>query len=169
MNRLSVPLPLRTVVCPVLILVLALLACGCSAGPSEPAKPENRQMSSAVQKASGVSVTLRATPAVSAVGGTFSLTLNVRNLSGKAMTFDVPSGKMYDFVAYSKGGDEVWRYSEGMFYTQAISPVTIAPEESQVFKVAWNTGSTPTGLYSIQGWFEGLPETRPTVSVEIEP
>jgi hypothetical protein len=144
-----------------------LALAGCSAGPAEPKPPSSRQMSSAVQKESGFSVTLRSEPAVSKPGGTFSLTLTVRNLSGKTATFTLPTGQTYEFAAFAKGGDEVWRWSKGMMFTEALAPVTFAPGEGQVYKVAWNTGSTPRGLYSIQGYFLGLPDIRPAVSVEI--
>jgi hypothetical protein len=150
-----------------LLLAGSLALSGCSAGPAGPKKPSNRQMASAVQKASGFSVTLRSEPAVGPTGGTFSLTLTVRNLSGKPASFTLPSGQTYEFAAFTRGGDEVWRWSKGMMFTQALAPVTFAPGDSQVYKVAWNTGTTPSGLYSIQGYFLGLPDIKPTVSVEI--
>ena len=151
-----------------LLLSFALLS-GCSSGPQGPEPPSNRQMSSAVEKSGGISVTLRSVPAVGPPGSTFSLTLDIRNLSGKPAEFKLSSGQMYEFAAFGNGGDEVWRWSEGMRFTQAISPITFAPGESMVFKVAWASASAPAGLYSIQGYFMGLPDVRPTVSVEIEP
>jgi hypothetical protein len=143
----------------VVAVIVVLLAAGCSAAPPEPKKPANRQMSSAVEKVNGISVSLRSEPAVTAPGGTFALTLVVRNLSGKAVT--------YDFLTFRKGGEEIWRWSRGVLFTQALNPVTIEPGGSEVYKVAWNTGSTGTGLYTIQGFFMGLPDVRPAVSVEI--
>lgn len=152
----------------VALLVAVSLVCGCSAGPAEPAPPKNKQMSSAVQKVGGISVSLRSQPAVAAPGASFALTLVVRNLSGKTATYKLPTGQEYEFIAFATGGDEVWRWSKGMFFTQAIEPVTLAPGDSKIYKVAWDTGSTAAGLYSIQGFFLGLPDVRPTVSVEIK-
>jgi hypothetical protein len=151
----------------VVAVIVVLLAAGCSAAPPEPKKPANRQMSSAVEKVNGISVSLRSEPAVTAPGGTFALTLVVRNLSGKAVTYDLKSGQTYDFLTFRKGGEEIWRWSRGVLFTQALNPVTIEPGGSEVYKVAWNTGSTGTGLYTIQGFFMGLPDVRPAVSVEI--
>ncbi|MHB8895266.1 MAG: BsuPI-related putative proteinase inhibitor [Candidatus Geothermincolia bacterium] len=155
------------------VAAMALLAAGlfpgCSAGPAGPTTPSNKQMSSAVQKEGGISVTLRSVPAVTPRGGTFALTLNVRNLSGKQVSYDLPSGQAYEFVSFLKGGDEVWRWSRGMVFTQAVSPITLAPGDSLVYKVAWSTGSAQAGLYSIQGYFLGLPDVKPTVSVELTP
>jgi Intracellular proteinase inhibitor len=149
------------------VLVAALAVCGCAAGPPEPSKPSNKQLSSAVEKVNGISVSLRSEPAVTNPGGTFSLTLVIRNLSGKAATYDLKNGQLYDFIAFQKGGGEVWRWSQGVMFTQALNPVTLEPGASEVYKVAWNTGSTAPGLYTIQGYFTGLPDVRPAVSVEI--
>lgn len=146
---------------------VAVLAAGCVTGPTEPSAPSDKQLASAVEKSGGMSVTLRAQPAALEAGGTFSLTLDVRNLSSKPESFQLPTGQEYDFVAFQKGGEEAWRWSQGMFFTQAISEVTIAPGENKVYKVAWDTTGTAAGLYSVQGYFMGLEGLRPTVSVEI--
>jgi hypothetical protein len=152
----------------VALAAAAALASGCAAGPPGPTPPANKQMSSAFQKVNGISVTLRSQPAVATPGSSFALTLVVRNLSGKSVTYDLPTGQEYEFIAFAVGGDEVWRWSKGMFFTQAVEAVTLAPGDSKVYKVAWNTGSTPEGLYRIQGSFLGLPHVRPAVSVEIK-
>lgn len=120
-----------------------------------------------MEKVNGISVSLRSSPAVARAPGTFSLTLVVRNLSGKAVTYNLDSGQAYEFIAFQKGAREVWRWSEGMMFTQAINPVTIQPDGSETFKVAWNTGPAAPGLYTIQGYFLGLPDVRPALSVEI--
>ena len=149
------------------VVLLCVLAASCSAGPQGPPRPSNRQLVSAVSKAGGLSVTLRSTPAVAAAGATFSLTLDLRNLSGKTLTFDLPSSQEYEFLAFERGGEEVWRWSEGVLFAQARTKVLLAPGENVVYKVAWNAADVPEGLYTVQGYFLGLPGTAPAVTVEI--
>lgn len=152
-----------------LALALALGCAGCSTAPPEPRKPTNARAATAVVKSGGISVSLRSDPAVTGPGGTFSLTLVVRNLSSKPFSWTSPSGQTYEFLAFDKGGSEVWRWSEGKVFIQIVTQVTIAPSETKVYKVAWNTAGTAAGLYTIQGYFLGLPTLRPSVSVEITP
>jgi hypothetical protein len=177
-------------VCVALALVIGFAGCGSST--PEPKKPTNARAATAVVKSGGISVSLRSDPAVSArlltndlstvepapmyistpesaSGGTFSLTLVVRNLSGKPFSWTSPSGQTYEFLAFDKAGNEVWRWSKGRVFIQIVTQITINPGDSKVYKVAWNTGGTAAGLYAIQGYFLGLPSLRPSVSVEIEP
>lgn len=150
-------------------ITIALSFSGCGSSTPEPKKPKDARAATAVLKSNGISVSLRSDPAVTAAGGTFSLTLVVRNLSGKPFTWTSPSVQTYDFVAYDKSGNEVWRWSKGMVFIQIVTRIAINPGDSKVYKVAWNTDGTAAGLYAIRGWFLGLPSLRPSVSVEIKP
>ncbi len=152
-----------------LALALALGCAGCSTAPPEPKKPTNARAATTVVKSGGISVSLRCDPSVTRPGGSFSLTLVVRNLSGRPFSWTSPSGQTYEFLAFDKGGSEAWRWSRGMAFIQIVTQVTIAPSESKVYKVAWNTAGTAAGLYTIQGYFLGLASLRPSVSVEITP
>jgi hypothetical protein len=148
-------------------VIAAALASGCSAGPPEPSKPPDPQAASNVQKVGGISVSVTCEPAVTPAGGTFALTLAVRNLSGRRISYTLPSGQTYEFLAFERGGGEVWQWSKNMVFIQTVNQVVLEPDQSEVYKVAWNTGSTAPGLYTIQGYFLGLPDVRPAVSVEI--
>lgn len=151
-----------------LALAVLTLAAGCSAGPPESGPPANRQSAEAVQRVGDVSVTLTTTPAVAFPGGTFALTLVVRNLSEKKLEYRLPTGQTYEFKAFVRHGEEVWRWSRGMYFIQKVNALVLEPGGSTVYKVAWNTGAEPPGLYTVQGCFLGLPGTLPAVSVEIE-
>ena len=152
-----------------LALALALGSAGCSTAPPEPVKPSNARAATGVVKSGGISVSLRSDPAVTRAGGTFSLTLVVRNLSGKPFSWTSTSGQTYEFLAFDTAGNEVWRWSRGMAFIQIVTQITIAPSDSEVYKVAWNTAGAAAGLYTIQGYFLGLPTLRPSVSVQITP
>ncbi len=124
-------------------------------------------MASAVEKVSGISVTLRSVPAVVPAGGTFSLTLTVRNLTGEKVDYELTSGQTFDFIAFDAGGNEVWRYSRGLSFIQILRTVEVPPGDSVSYKAAWETGSAQPGLFVMQGFFKGIDNVRPAVSVEI--
>lgn len=150
------------------ILVSSVLS-GCGAGPAETRPPAGTGGASSVKKSEGIQVSLRCEPRVVGAGAVFSLTLDVCNLSGSSRTFNLPSGEAYDFVAFAANGSEAWRWSKGVFFTQAVTPVTLAPDESRVFKVAWDPSGRPAGKYRVEGYFLGMDGLRPAVEVEVSP
>lgn len=151
-----------------IFVALAVLA-GCSAGRAEPPLSGDRRSASNVQKSDRISVTLRSEPASVASGGSFSLTLVVRNLSGKRAEYTLPTGQTFELVAFERGGAEVWKWSKGLFFLQAVNEVILEPGGSKTFKASWNSGSSKPGLYTVQGYFLGLPDVRPAVALEITP
>jgi hypothetical protein len=154
------------------IAALAIVSCalaGCGAGPAETRPPAGTGGASGVRKGEGIRVSLSCQPRVAKPGAVFSLTLEVRNLSGAARTFDLPSSKAYEFVAYDIGGSPAWRWSKGVFFTQALTPVTIAPDESKSFKVAWDPAGLAAGKYRVEGYFLGVEGLKPAVDVEVSP
>lgn len=124
-------------------------------------------MVSAVLKADGLSVTLRSTPAFASAGGTFTLTLNLRNLSRRDASFELPTEQAFDFQAFDSAGGEVWRWSSGVMFAQVATKLRLVPGESLVYKVAWDADELPEGLYTVSGCFLGLPGTAPAVTVEV--
>ncbi|MBW3571835.1 MAG: hypothetical protein KY467_12075, partial [Gemmatimonadetes bacterium] len=53
-------------------------------------------------------------------GDTVRLTLQVTNASAAPVRFTFPSGQTYDFVVRPAGaGAQLWRWSDGMGFTQA--------------------------------------------------
>lgn len=159
----------RTPACLTACLALALLASGCTAGPSEPVVTHGTGMVSCVQKDQGFSVTLRSQPEVARPGGEFSLTLTVRNLSGEKRDFVLPDARTYEFKAFARGGDQVWSSGQGSVSAQVITTVSFQPDDSRVYKLAWDTTGRATGDYTVQGYFLGLPDVRPSVPVVITP
>ena len=155
------------------VLVTAVPAAGvvsgCGAGPSEKRPAAGTAGVASVKKADDIQVTLRSEPKVVKHGGEFSLTLNVRNLSGDSRTFTLPSAQTYEFIAFAPDGGEVWRWSKGVMFAQVVTPMKMAADESLVFKAAWDPEGLPTGKYKIQGYFLGMENLRPSVTVEVTP
>jgi len=162
LRRFSIAVPL------VGVCFLALFAVGgCDAGPAESTPSLGTGGATGSLKVGGFEVILRSDPSSANATGTFSLTLNVRNLSGKARSFTLQTGQAYDFVAFSHEGREVWRWSKGMFFTKAVNEMKFEPGDSKVFKVAWNTPVVEPGQYKLEGHFLGLPDVRPRIAIKV--
>jgi hypothetical protein len=166
--RLSAPGRLLLAVV-VTVTLSAFMAGGCGTSPGGEKPSAGADWVSSVEEADGVSVTLRSEPRVVKPGGTFSMTLNVRNLSGDSREFTLPSTQTHEFTSFASDGSEVWRLSKGMTFAQAVTPMKMAAGDSQVFEAAWNTEGVSAGEYSVQGYFLGMESLRPTVTVRIEP
>ena len=76
---------------------------------------------------------------VVAVSGGHKFVLTVLNTSGKLLPFGFTSGQTYDFaVVDADTGQEVWRWSQRMFFTQVVRHEAIRPNKSWTFEVTWN-------------------------------
>ena len=76
--------------------------------------------------------------------------LHVTNTGDRPLEFTFPSSQRFEFVVQDEDGDEVWRWSEGMAFLQAISHATLAPGETWNFDAAWEPGNR-TGRYQVVG------------------
>lgn len=65
--------------------------------------------------------------------------LTVLNMSDKLLPFNFRSGQTYDFaVLDAASGQEIWRWSRRMFFTQVIRQEAIRPNKNWKFEVIWN-------------------------------
>ena len=151
------------------IIVLAALTAGCAAGPAEQKPKVIGTAVTSIKKSGDFSVSLTADPGVVESGESVTLTLVVRNLSEEDRTLELSSSQTYDFVAFEKGGEEIWRWSSGMMFTQVIGSVTIEARGSKAYKVSWSMAGIQPGTYTVEGYFLGLKDIRPSVEVELKP
>ena len=71
-------------------------------------------------------------------GGTKFL-LTVINSTDKLVPFPFRSGQTYDFeVVDASTGQEVWRWSRRMFFTQVVRQEALRPSRNWTFEVTWN-------------------------------
>lgn len=80
----------------------------------------------------------------------------VRNENTEAVDLEFRSGKMTD-VAVSKAGVEVWSWSEGQMFTQAIQTETLGPGKSFTHEMIWN--DPPRGEYTAAASLEATNAT----------
>jgi hypothetical protein len=83
--------------------------------------------------------------------------LTVINTTDKLVPFSFNSGQTYDFaVADASTGQEVWRWSRRMFFTQVIRQEAIRPNRNWTFEVTWNhrdndLNNVAPGKYKVVG------------------
>jgi hypothetical protein len=96
----------------------------------------------------GVTVTFSVRPARVEVGKTVNLALRVVNIAGKPAELTFPSSKQYDFWIV-RGRDEVWRWSKGQLFTQAVEKRTIDPQGLLTLTESWVADAA--GDYTVHG------------------
>ncbi len=71
-------------------------------------------------------------------GEEITFTLTIRNISSEIQTLHFTSGQQYDFVVKNTEGTEIWRWSNGMAFTQALTSYRLVPGQSQIFTYTWD-------------------------------
>jgi hypothetical protein len=87
--------------------------------------------------ASPLRVTVRAGQPVYRPGEPVRLTLEARNTGASPVTLQMSSGQKYDFEIY-RGATMIWKWSEGRMFTQALTEVTIPPNEGVTYSETWS-------------------------------
>lgn len=67
--------------------------------------------------------------------------LHVTNRADKSVELLFPSGLTHDFVVRDAAGAEVWRWSEGRMYTQAVQSKLLGGNETTTYEEAWAPGA----------------------------
>ena len=93
--------------------------------PSGPATPPARDQ-------------LLATSANVSVKGQVSLSLHVTNLADHSLELDFPSGQTHDFAVLDSAGKELWRWSSGRMFTQALQNKLLSSSETVTYEEQWN-------------------------------
>ena len=76
----------------------------------------------------------------------------VVNEGTTAITLTFSSGKRADIVVRNESGEEVWRWSDGRMFTQAITRATLEPGEQIEQSYTWP--DPPSGTYVATGILE---------------
>ncbi|HSA54514.1 MAG TPA: BsuPI-related putative proteinase inhibitor [Gemmatimonadaceae bacterium] len=115
------------------LLVLAALAyaCGPHASSSEPARQRDARDANEPPIASSLGVEV-----AERVGFAFHVTNN----DARRLELTFPSGQTHDIVVLDSIGREVWRWSEGRMFTQALQNKILASAETLTYQADWNPG-----------------------------
>ena len=79
----------------------------------------------------------------------------VENTSEQPLAITIPSGQEFDLVIRSEAGEEVFRWSDGKFFTQALQTISFSPGE-RVYTVdaplSRGGQPLPPGRYTVEAW-----------------
>ena len=95
----------------------------------------------------------RATKTVDALGTTLDVKVDARDVNEESVNFALhvgnntkkmielrfPNGQTHEFVVQDSTGKEVWRWSSGRMFTQAMRNKLLKGREETVFEERWNT------------------------------
>lgn len=65
------------------------------------------------------------------------LALHVTNVSDHAVELNFPNGQTHDFVVVDSLGREVWRWSTGRMFTQALRTSLLGANETLTYQERW--------------------------------
>jgi len=68
-----------------------------------------------------------------------SFALHLANNTKKMLELRFPNGQTHDFIVLDTTGKEVWRWSTGRMFTQAIRTKLLKGREETVFEDSWST------------------------------
>jgi hypothetical protein len=94
--------------------------------------------------------------------------LTLRNTSNTPLNLVFPTGQDYDIVIRNIAGDEVYRWSNGLAFTQVVRNVSVLGEKNYAVSIPLDT--LPAGKYTIDGYLTTSPRVYDaTTTIEILP
>ena len=121
----------------ILCIAAIALACGPHArhgdGDAHASVPGSHQPDDQRQLAD----TSLAASAKVAVGSSVRLALHVTNLANHSVEVNFPSGQTHEFVILDSLGAEVWRWSTGKMFTQALQNRNVDADATLSFDEQW--------------------------------
>ena len=69
------------------------------------------------------------------------LAFRITNRGDKKVELMFPSGQTHDFVVRDESGREVWRWSEGRMFTQALQSKLLNGSETTTYEETWPAGA----------------------------
>jgi hypothetical protein len=135
-----------------------------AAGPQQEAGVDTT--AAAPARAEGSMQELKATLEVEdqTIGRGKTFTLKVCNQTSGTVTREFGSSQRYDFEV-KRDGEVVWRWSDGMVFTQVVGEESWKGNECKTWTEEWDATTSegapvPTGEYSAVGILESSPELR---------
>lgn len=116
----------------VVVAVLASLVAGACAGSNG----EQADPAMGFAGADGLAGTMEVKVSESSV----RLVLHVTNTGDSPIELNFNTSQRYDFVVETTTGEEVWRWSDGMSFLQALSTETLPAGESWEVEAVWDPG-----------------------------
>jgi intracellular proteinase inhibitor BsuPI len=137
---------------PTLAVALLLALAGCATGEG------GRQKSQQGRAALGLEARFSPDPLRSGEPATWLLV--VTNRSSEAATITFSSGQNGN-VVLEQGGREIYRWSSGKFFTQAVRPVSLDPGASETYRLEEERLGVEAGRYRLVASLNADPAPAP--------
>lgn len=128
---------LSRITLPLLFAAVLMFACG----PRTPSPVSSARLSSGTEQ--GVTSHVR----VDTANGVVRFAIEVANSSRRGVELNFPDGRTHDFVVLNEAGTEVWRWSSGRMFTQAMQNRLLDAHDSVVYDERWSAPSA--GQYTL--------------------
>lgn len=109
------------------------------------------------------------------VGEEIEMTIVLHNRTDEPVNLTFNSGKNYDFIVKKlPENKEVWRWSDGKFFTEALMSMMLDPGERKTFVFKWNqkdndSKKIESGTYKVEALIASNPEIfANSVKIKIE-
>jgi hypothetical protein len=86
-----------------------------------------------------------------AQGDSVRFVLQVTNTTAEAVELEYRTGQAFDFVVLDEAGREVWRWSDGRMFTQAVRHESLGPGETITHAALWSSEGRPAEAYAVVG------------------
>ncbi len=138
-----------------LLAVVAVVATGCSGGAGDGGP------ASGGEPGAGVALSVAFEPDPPAAGEPVTWLLTVRNGGGAAVTLTFPSGKRGDVVLRDGSGQQVYRWSDGRFFTEAVNRQELRPGQEVVYRLEEPSLAVEPGDYALEATLAAEPQVGP--------
>lgn len=139
----------------IVLVALAVMAGGCGGDGGRREEEGGRSPSGGLAFSAGYEPdTLRA-------GESVTWRLSVRNTTPGPVTLTFPSGKKGDVVLAEEDGTEVYRWSEGLFFTEAIVRERLDPDEEVLYRLVERSLTVEPGTYDLVAVLAAEPGVGP--------
>jgi len=82
------------------------------------------------------------------VNSEVSFAFHITNNATKRLELTFPSGQTHDIVVMDSAGHEVWRWSEGRMFTQALQNKVMESHETLTYEATWKADGRE-GKYTV--------------------
>ncbi len=125
--RFSTPLMLSRIIVPVLATAVLVFACG----------PRAQSPMSGTRPSASAGKGVTSHVMVDTARGNVRFAIEVANDSRKRVELNFPDGRTHDFMVLDARGKEVWRWSQGRLFTQAMQNRLLDAHDAIVYAERW--------------------------------